>query len=293
MKVSDLNREEFLSKFEEYLAKTLKDVKGEVGDAMKYATLDGGKRIRPLCVYYGAQAAGGNVDASALMPLATAVELIHSYSLVHDDMPEMDNDDIRRGKPSVHKKYGAPIALLAGDALLTLAMSVILKGDEKADEEIIKAAMEMIYGQAAELAGCKSEDEYIKMYSQKTGALIRGAFRAGAICASEGDDLQKLMAKVAECLGPDSSLLDLDELGVDNSVNVLVSVTKFAENLGIAYQLADDLLDGDKSIIDVIGKEETQKLLDSYEKKAVRCAKRFACAEEIEAFAKELCTRTA
>ena len=136
MTVKDTDRAQFLNAFEEYFAGVLKDCECGLGEAMRYATLDGGKRVRPLSVFYGAKAVGGNAEINDILPLASAIELIHSYSLVHDDMPEMDNDDMRRGKPSVHKQFGVATALLTGDALLSLAMVQALKANMRASQEL-------------------------------------------------------------------------------------------------------------------------------------------------------------
>ena len=123
-----------------------------------YATKDGGKRIRPICVYLGALSTGADVSAKwqGLVDLATMVELIHSYSLVHDDLPAMDNDDYRRGKLSTHKKYGEANGILIGDGLLTKAMEIGLNtayGNEyvKSASAIAKGAMNMVTGQAIDL----------------------------------------------------------------------------------------------------------------------------------------------
>ncbi|MDE7372453.1 MAG: polyprenyl synthetase family protein [Clostridia bacterium] len=262
MTVKDTDRAQFLSAFEDYFAGVLNDCESGLGEAMRYATLDGGKRVRPLCVFYGAKAVGGNADINGILPLATAIELIHSYSLVHDDMPEMDNDDMRRGKPSVHKQFGVATALLTGDALLSLAMVQALKADTRASQELAKAALDMVYGQSAEFFGCDGEEQWLAMYSKKTGALIRGAFRAGAICAG-ADDI------------------------------ALSAVTKFAECVGLAFQLSDDLIDGDKSIVDVIGKDRAQSLLDKQFETARKIADGFCDKEEILKFADELQFRKA
>jgi len=294
MKIKDMTREQFSDRFEKYLRQLLSGARGLTGDAMRYASLDGGKRVRPLCVYYGAKAMGGNADADQLLPAAAATELIHSYSLVHDDMPEMDNDDYRRGKPSTHKKYGASIALLAGDGLLTLAGGELLKLEKNVAGEINSAALDMVYGQSRELEGCKSIDEFLNMYAQKTGALIRGAFRAGALCASAGDDMQTLMAQLAKCLENDDAVYNIGELNVDDgkAPKKLATVTCFAENLGIAFQLADDLLEG-SGLIYLIGKEEEQKLLDKHTALAMECAKDLECSDELINFAQELWRRKA
>ncbi|MDE6302802.1 MAG: polyprenyl synthetase family protein, partial [Clostridia bacterium] len=143
-----------------------------------------------------------------------------------------------------------------------------------------------------ELAGCADAQEYIKMYSQKTGALIRGAFRAGAICATEGDDLEDLLSKFAECISegiePKSDVLDSGKMDVEGIVN---TVTEYAGHVGLAYQIADDLIDGDKSIVDVVGKEEAQSMLKDHLNQAVECAGKLASADELVEFAKELCVR--
>ena len=272
MTVKNVNGTEFLGAFEEYFAGVLNDCEGGLGEAMRYATLDGGKRVRPLSVYYGAKAVGGNADINDILPLASAIELIHSYSLVHDDMPEMDDDDMRRGKPSVHKQFGVATALLTGDALLSLAMVEALKSNVcasqelatnmRASQELAKAALDMVYGQSAEFEGCNGEEQWLAMYSKKTGALIRGAFRAGAICAGAND-------------------------------TELSAVTKFAECIGLAFQLSDDLLDGDKSIVDVIGRDRAQSLLDKQFDTARKIADGFCDKDEILKFVGELQFRKA
>lgn len=257
MTVKNVNGTKFISAFESYFAGVLNDSESSLGEAMRYAALDGGKRVRPLCVYYGAKAAGGNADINGILPLATAIELIHSYSLVHDDMPEMDNGDMRRGKPSVHKRFGAATALLTGDALLSLATVQALKAETRASQELATAALDMVYGQSAEFLGCDGEEQWLNMYSKKTGALIRGAFRAGAICAG-------------------ADYIELD------------AITKFAECVGLAFQLSDDLLDGDKSIVDVIGRDRAQCLLDKQFDTARKIADGFCDKDEILKFLSEL-----
>ena len=255
---ADLDRTEFMRVFEAYLHDALKDCEGRTGEAMRYAALDGGKRVRPLCVYLGARAAGGNADIDDILPLAAAIELIHSYSLVHDDMPEMDNGELRRGKPSVHKAFGSATALLTGDGLFSLATEQMLKSKSiSAMKELAKAALDMVYGQSRELAGCADEAEWLEMYSKKTGALIRGAFRAGALCAGVNDEELK-------------------------------NITIYAECVGLAFQLSDDLLDGDPSIVDVIGKERAKALLDGKFAAAREVAKKLCNTDELIEFANEL-----
>lgn len=254
---------QYIFLLEQELDSILKECKGVLGEAMRYAVLDGGKRVRPLCVYHGAKAAADDsteADTEDLLILGEAIELIHCYSLVHDDMPEMDNDDYRRGKLSVHKKYGAAVALLAGDALLSLSAKLLTEcRNRDAAQYIANASLDMVYGQAAELAGCSTREEYLEMYSKKTGALILGAFLAGAACSIGKNGTRKLK-----------------------------DIGAFAEHLGIAFQLADDLLDGGASIADLIGRDETERLLDSHTAKAIEAAGRIQSADELVQFAERL-----
>lgn len=106
MKISTIDKNEFLFAFEQSLKDAIGYDDNVIDEGMRYAALDGGKRVRPLCVYYGARSTGKDAEVDEVVSLAVAVELIHNYSLVHDDLPAMDNDDYRRGKLSVHKKFG-------------------------------------------------------------------------------------------------------------------------------------------------------------------------------------------
>lgn len=193
-------------------------------DAMRYSVADGGKRIRPVLTLAFCEACSG--DMRAALPFAAAVEMIHSYSLVHDDLPCMDNDDMRRGKPSCHKKYGETNALLAGDALLTAAFETALKPAEVTvpAERVIKAtrvlaeaagACGMVGGQIIDLMSENKHNglEKLKvMDALKTGALIRVAAEMGCIIAGAGDE-QLNAAKV------------------------------YSESIGLAFQIQDDILD--------------------------------------------------
>ena len=163
--------------------------------AMRYAVLDGGKRLRPLLVLATCEAVGGN--AQAALRAACATELIHAYSLVHDDMPCMDNDVLRRGKPTVHVQFGQAQALLAGDALQALAFE-LLTPEDAAVPPALQAALcrllaraagsaGMAGGQAIDLAsvGCKlTEPQLREMHRLKTGALLLGSVQMGAVCGT-------------------------------------------------------------------------------------------------------------
>ena len=193
-----------------------------LGNAMRYAVLDGGKRLRPLLVLAACEAVEG--DAVAAMRAACAVELIHAYSLVHDDMPCMDNDVLRRGKPTVHVKFGEAQAMLAGDAMQALAFEVLTPDQGMAP--ILQARLcsllarsaghnGMAGGQAIDLASVgKVLDEATlrDMHSRKTGVLLRASVVMGAACGSV-------------------------------SVAANAALTEYGESLGLAFQVVDDILD--------------------------------------------------
>ena len=200
------------------------DAPAGLGEAMRYAVLDGGKRLRPLLVLAAAEAVQGHADAA--LRAACAAELIHAYSLVHDDMPCMDNDVLRRGKPTVHVQFGEATALLAGDALQALAFELLTpEGDAvppamQADLCRLLAcaagAHGMAGGQAIDLASVGkplAEPELRAMHRLKTGALLQGSVRMGAACASDV---------------PTAARKALDNYGAA---------------IGLAFQVVDDILD--------------------------------------------------
>ena len=197
----------------------------ELGQAMRYAVLDGGKRLRPLLVLAAAEAVGGGSSEAALRA-ACAIELIHAYSLVHDDMPCMDNDVLRRGKPTVHVQFGEAQALLAGDALQTLAFELLTPHGASMPADIQAACVGLLArasgywgmagGQAIDLAsvGRKlGEDQLRQMHRLKTGALLLCSVQLGVACA------------------PAASAATRDAL------------TRFGQALGLAFQVVDDILD--------------------------------------------------
>lgn len=201
-----------------------------VYDAMRYSLMAGGKRLRPVLVLEFCKAFGGNKEKA--MPLALAVEMIHSYSLIHDDLPCMDDDDYRRGKPSCHKQYGEANALLAGDALLTMAFEMIGTAQELSPEIRVKAsaylaklagASGMVGGQIIDLASegkTVNEEILTEMYILKTGALLKASCVLGVLAGGGDDDMIK-------------------------------SAARYAESLGMAFQIIDDVLDvtGDETVL--------------------------------------------
>ena len=183
-----------------------------LGEAMRYAVLDGGKRLRPLLVLAAAEALDG--EPHAAMRAACAVELIHAYSLVHDDMPCMDNDVLRRGKPTVHVKYGEAQALLAGDALQALAFELLVPGDGSVSPALsaelcrrlalASGADGMAGGQAVDLAsvGVALDQPALEaMHRRKTGALLQASVLMGAATASASPPLMGALGTYGACLG--------------------------------------------------------------------------------------------
>jgi geranylgeranyl pyrophosphate synthase len=191
--------------------------------AMNYACLNGGKRLRPLLAYIVADIF--EFDWEAIDPLATAIEMIHCYSLVHDDLPAMDNDDLRRGLPTCHKRYGEATAILSGDALLTLAFEILSHEESFCDKNIQckiinhiakKAGTNgMVKGQILDLSKDQKYfnlDQLIEMHRAKTGALIEAVVQCAAWICSASTEQQSYLAE-------------------------------FSKNLGLAFQIQDDLLD--------------------------------------------------
>jgi len=199
------------------------DAPARLGDAMRYAVLDGGKRLRPLLVLGAAEAVGGHPEAA--LRAACAVELIHAYSLVHDDMPCMDNDVLRRGKPTVHIAFGQATALLAGDALQALAFELLApEGPAIPDRTqaalcrlLARAAGQagMAGGQAIDLAAVGqslTEEELRRMHRLKTGALLQASVMMGAACG-------------------------------ETTARVRAGLEDYGRALGLAFQVVDDILD--------------------------------------------------
>ena len=183
-----------------------------LGDAMRYAVLDGGKRLRPLLVLATCEAAGGH--SAAAMRAACAVELIHAYSLVHDDMPCMDNDVLRRGKPTVHVQFGEAQALLAGDALQALAFELLVPDDGSVQPAmaarlcrllaLAAGAGGMAGGQAIDLASvghALDQPALETMHRHKTGALLQASVMMGAATAQVLPATEARLAEYGACVG--------------------------------------------------------------------------------------------
>ena len=210
------------------LAGALKDLSGvpsQLREAMAHALLDGGKRLRPALVLTACEAAGGKRAEG--LPGAIALECLHSYSLVHDDLPCMDDDELRRGRPTVHKAFGEAMAVLAGDALLTLAFESLTRGPAPADRKMralrlladAGGAVGMVGGQALDLLAEGTEPELAQVeeiHRKKTGALIEAALGVGALLGG-------------------------------GSPPVVDALRAYGRALGLAFQIVDDCLDQTKT----------------------------------------------
>ena len=198
-------------------------------EAMRYSLLSPGKRLRPMLVLAGSRVCGGEIEPA--IPAACAVEMIHTYSLIHDDLPAMDDDDLRRGQPSCHVEFDEATAILAGDALIPLAFEVIANDIQPAEtanrcvRELASAAGAnwLVGGQSDDLALENSQIDLAileSIHRRKTGALFTVSLRLGAICAQSTEEQ-------------------------------LQALTNYGKNLGLAFQITDDLLDlcGDEAKI--------------------------------------------
>ena len=201
-------------------------IEGEIAptifDSMRYSLFAGGKRLRPVLLLAAADAVGA--DGNKFLNVACGLEMIHTYSLIHDDLPAMDNDDYRRGKLTNHKVYGEGIAVLAGDSLLTYAFETMLSQEGVEPKTLLRVVKEiasaagpegMVGGQVIDMESegkAVSLDTLQQMHRAKTGALFRAAVRAGAILGGASDE-------------------------------EVEALTVYAEKFGLAFQITDDILD--------------------------------------------------
>ncbi|MDE6660001.1 MAG: polyprenyl synthetase family protein [Eubacterium sp.] len=265
-----------------------KDNQGEVVEAMKYSLSNGGKRLRPVFCLEFANCCG--LEKEQALDFACALEYIHTYSLIHDDLPCMDNDDFRRGKPSCHKQFGEATALLAGDALLTHAFELLANADLPADKRIKAVSVlssksgvaGMIGGQVIDLK-YESENpnllQILSVHKLKTGALIAAACLLGCVAAGANE-------------------------------KQMIAAEEFAYNLGIAFQIKDDILDviGDSeelgkpigsdaendktTYVSIKGLEAAQKDVEDYTAKAISSLSEFENSAFIKMLAEVLINRS-
>ena len=254
--------------------------------AMRYSLLAGGKRLRPIFVFDFCKMCGG--DWRRAIPFAAAVEMIHTYSLIHDDLPCMDNDDYRRGMPTNHKVYGEAIAVLAGDGLLTAAFSCLAKAGFTAQTRIravevladCAGELGMVGGQVLDMQSEErqcTDQEVIAIQTRKTGALIRAACVLGVL-AAEGSEAQ------------------INAAGI------------FASHLGLAFQIRDDMLDlignaqelgkavgadeGKNTFVQLYGLSKCAQLVSSHTEQAINALQLFKNTEFMITLANSLTSRT-
>lgn len=254
-------------------------------EAMEYSLLAGGKRLRPVFAFEFCRMCGG--DWKAATPFAAAVEMIHTYSLIHDDLPAMDNDDFRRGRPTNHKMFGEAIAILAGDALLTDAFTVAstarLSGENMADAIGILSecagSLGMVGGQVLDIMSEDrelNEEEVLAIQSRKTGGLINAACVLGAMAGGANEEQ-------------------------------IAAAARFAGALGLAFQIRDDMLDvigtqeemgkgvgtdeTKNTFVRLYGLETCEKMVRKYTETAIEMLKVFPDSSRMEELALSLTTR--
>lgn len=232
-------------------------------DAQKYSLLAGGKRIRPVLVMETCRALGGN--ESVAVDFAAAVEMVHTYSLIHDDLPCMDDDDLRRGRPTNHKVYGEATAILAGDGLLTDAFGVILSNPTASAQAKANAALAlsqgagsfgMVQGQVIDMFGEQNElslNELLELHKGKTGALIKAAVKLGCFAAE-----------------------------LDATDPRIAALSTYADKIGLAFQVIDDVLDCTQSA------ETLGKSVGSDQRDGKTTFMSFYSVEDAKEYAKQL-----
>lgn len=260
----------------------------KIYEAVEYSLMAGGKRLRPVIMMMTAKMLGKSPNT--VLPFAAAIEMIHTYSLIHDDLPAMDDDDLRRGRPTNHKVFGEAMAILAGDALLTKAFEVASDFDDEtvSRERVLRAisvlaksagADGMVGGQVVDIESRNEDAELLKyLHSLKTGALIKASGMIGAILSGANDE-------------------------------EISAVESFCENLGIAFQIQDDILDvvgseeelgkpigsdaeNEKSTyVTIFGIEKAQKMAEDYTNMAIESLGMFENSHELAELAKKLMGR--
>ena len=287
--IYDVQMKEYLDFIEEYLDTSCFRYNNQpqqcLFDAMRYSLLAGGKRLRPIFVFDFCRMCGGDWKKAA--PFAAAVEMVHTYSLIHDDLPCMDNDDYRRGRLTNHKVYGEANAILAGDALLTAAFSFIANAAYSAETRIqavgilseCAGELGMVGGQVldmqSETRSC-TEQEVLDIQNRKTGALIRAACILGVIAGN-------------------------------GSLEQVEAASEFAKHLGLAFQIRDDMLDvignaedlgkavgvdGNKNtFVHLYGLKKCDELVHNHSQKAIAQLSAFNQTDFMKAVTEMLTTR--
>lgn len=260
-----------------------------IGEIMRYACEGGGKRIRPVLLLEWCRLCGGLADKA--MPFAAAIECIHSYSLVHDDLPCMDNSPLRRGKPSAHAKYGETMALLAGDALLNRAFEIMLSAENVEPRAALRAAAQLadnagVYGMiGGQVLDLDSEGRSIdldtlkRLQEGKTAALLVAACRMGAILGGGTDEQVESAGRYGYYLGLAFQVVD-----------DILDVTATAEELG--KPVGSDNENEKNTYVSLLGLDKAQALAASYTMQAKEALKGFADGADLCRLADALLTRT-
>ncbi len=291
-----MNSESCFREYREYIESFLADYYSRFDDepqkilfeAMKYSLLAGGKRLRPIFVFEFCSLCGGDWKKAA--PFAGAIEMIHTYSLIHDDLPCMDNDDYRRGRLTNHKVYGEAMATLAGDALLTDAFALAASAQLPKPDDMALAigvlaenagSLGMVGGQVLDILSEErqcTEQEVLDIQTRKTGALINAACVLGAIAGGAGEELIKAAAGFAGCLGLAFQIRD-DMLDVIGDAGELGKATGH---------------DADKNtFVRLYGLPKCEELVSKYTEKAIEQLSVFDHPEDLISLARSLTARRA
>ncbi len=235
-------------------------------EAMRYSLLAGGKRIRPVLTL--AVAASRGAEPAAVLPTAAALELIHTYSLIHDDLPSIDDDDLRRGRPTCHVVYGEDVAILAGDGLFSEAFRLVLDHQEADTGTLLAVVAEiaratgvggMVGGQFMDVAGLAADhDDLRAMHALKTGRLIEAAIVAGALLSGAREEREPASGAAAITAEVPR---EVAAAGAAELADELAAYRAFATELGVLFQIVDDILDetGDAAVLGkTAGKDRTQ-----------------------------------
>lgn len=237
---------------------------GRLQEAMRYSILGGGKRIRPVLTLEFARL--GGIDWHLALPYACALELVHNYSLIHDDLPCMDDDDLRRGQPTTHKKFGETLAVLAGDALQPEAFRLIAEAPCMSDGSRVEAvrvlaracgADGMVAGQVLDtLYGIQTEEQLKAMYRLKTGVMISGAAELGCVAADMPADMRAQAVEFADQLGLAFQIRD-------DMLDVIGNADEFGKPIG------SDKDEGKVTYVDLLGLDDCGKLIHELTEQAV------------------------
>lgn len=275
MEVYRKQMEEDCARIEKWLSRCFSGRKryGQIYEAMEYSLLAGGKRIRPVLVLETCRMCGG--DTEAALPFACAVEMVHTYSLIHDDLPCMDDDDLRRGRPTNHKVFGEATAVLAGDGLLTAAFEMMTECCGSLPAQRVLEAVDclshaagaagMIGGQMLDMEGETRSLELRELellQSLKTGALISAAAEIGCILAGGSKEQRLAVCKYAQCIGRAFQVRD-----------DMLDVTSTAEILG--KPIGSDEENGKNTFVTALGLERCEALVEELTQHAVDALKGF------------------